>query len=107
MNQVVTRMRTRAEHHGPNVTAILPALRGYLEEYGYDISVRTHMGITGNVTWFKSKRSNNRYCFGYSHGTERSNGYIELRAGTVQGPVLGKFTNDTPVMELYKLFGSI
>jgi hypothetical protein len=107
MDEVVTRMRTRAEHHGPNVVAILPALRGYLEEFGTNVEVRTHMGLTGNVTWFKSKRSGRYYCFGYSHGMGPQTGNIELRANNIQGPVVERFTNSTSLMDLYKIFRSL
>jgi hypothetical protein len=105
--EAIARQRVRAEHHGPNVHAVLPALWGYVEMFGHDVEVMTRLGVTGNITWFRSKKTNKWYCFGYNHGTAPSNAFVELRDGNMQGKVIMTFTNATTMLDLYKLFGSL
>jgi hypothetical protein len=80
----------RALHHAPNVNAVVPALRGFVECYGQNIAL--YGDGTSNVAWFHSKRTNQRFAFSYSHAKHA----IELRRGSTHGPVVATFDNATP-----------
>jgi hypothetical protein len=96
-------VRTRAGHHAPNVRLIVPALVGFALERADpgSIEYRRRNGELGNVSWIKVR--GRRYAFSYSHDSQA----IQLRRGSLQGPVLFEFDNDTPLADVAAAFATL
>ncbi|MEO8065529.1 MAG: hypothetical protein ABI643_01575 [Candidatus Doudnabacteria bacterium] len=91
----------RANHHGPNIKAIVFPLIGYLVanvDVG-SIRVRSHQGSMCNVLW--CKLSGKPYAFSYAHA---DGGSIELRLNNLHGPVIARFTNSSSVDDFRRAF---
>jgi len=91
-------VRTRAAHHAPNVRLIVPALVGFAIERADKIEHRRCEGVLGNVSWIWVQ--GRKYAFRYDHEHD----CIQLRRGSLQGPVLFEFDNDTPLADLDAAF---
>jgi hypothetical protein len=94
----VDKVLVRAFHHAAEITAVVIALRGFVETCGEDIKVRP-----GGVTWFKSRSTGQRYAVSYPHEDRK----VDLREGSQQGRTLYQFDNDTTVNELAQAFGNL
>lgn len=90
----------RSEHHAERVGAIALALIGAVlwRKDPDPIEVRTYDGRPANILWVRI--GGNRYALAYNH----HEGCIELRERTQGGDVLARFDNDTPVIEVYRIF---
>jgi Integron cassette protein VCH_CASS1 chain len=90
----------RSDHHAQTVGAIALALIGAVlwKKDSEPIEVRTQDGSAKNVLWVHI--SGHRYALAYNHAEN----CIELRDRTLRGDALARFTNDTPVTEVYRIF---
>jgi CII-binding regulator of phage lambda lysogenization HflD len=91
----------RSQHHAETVGAVALALIGavlWKKDNGEPIKVRTRSGSTANVLWVEI--NGNRYALVYNHRKE----CIELHERTQTGRVLHRFTNETPVTEVWRVF---
>jgi len=93
----------RSEHHADSVGAIALALIGAVlwRKDPEPIEVRTYNGQTANILWVQI--AGQRYALAYNH----HEGCIELRERTQTGDVLFRFDNNTPVTEVYRIFGQL
>ncbi len=103
LNDYITGVMERAEHHGQNVNEIALAIAGAIiwkvkEE---DIAVRTYNGQTANVLWMVV--NGKRYALKYNHSDET----IELRDRTMKGQLIASFDNSTPISQLKQVFQSL
>ena len=103
LNEYITGVMDRADHHGQNVNEIALAIAGAIiwKVTDEDVQVRTYSGQTANVLWVVI--NGNRYALAYNHQNET----IELRERTVQGQVIASFTNATPLSELKRIFNQL
>lgn len=101
MDRYTDGVRRRAAHHGPNVYAVIPALRGYVECYGENIEAFEREGDVKNVSWFTSVASKKRYAFRYEH---MNGGCIELRVNNTRGPLVATFNNTTANTDIFDVF---
>jgi hypothetical protein len=102
LNEYITGVMGRADHHGPNVNEIALAIAGaVIWKSTDDVEVRTYAGETANVLWMTV--NGNRYALCYNHG----NGTIELRDRTIQGNVLASFDNATPIADIKTVFNRL
>ncbi|MGJ7570861.1 hypothetical protein ACSFBX_10025 [Variovorax sp. RB2P76] len=84
LGQFIEGVMQRAEHHANNVDEVVLPLAGAIlwrKDMGQEIKVLT------NVLWVHLNKT--RYAFSYVHST----GEIEMREGSIQGPVKCAFTN--------------
>ena len=93
----------RSEHHAITVGGIALALLGAVlwKKDDAPIEVRTHDGRPANILWVQI--AGQRYALAYNHHDE----CIELRARTQSGDVLHRFTNATPVAEVWQVFENL
>ena len=93
----------KADHHGPNVNEVVLALAGSVVWRKDDkpIEVLGREGEMKNVLWFRVDGT--RYALSYNHDT----GEIELRQGTIQGSVIGSFSNTTTNNEVRQFFARL
>ena len=103
LQEYISGVMERAEHHAGNVNEIALALAGAIiwKKDGEPIEVFTREGKMTNVLWVKF--NGNKYAFSYNHGNET----IEIRKGTTQGAVLHGFSNDTTITEVIRAFESL
>jgi hypothetical protein len=91
----------RADHHAGGVSEIALALTGAIlwrKDDDEPIRVMAQNGETKNVLW--ARIGGQRYAFSYNH----SAGQIEMRQGSVQGPVLHAFSNTTALSTVKRIF---
>ncbi|WP_151087867.1 hypothetical protein [Hymenobacter baengnokdamensis] len=94
----------RADHHAGNVKEIALALVGgilWRKDDGESIQVMTRDGQAKNVLWVTM--GGRRYAFVYNHST----GEIDMRNGTLQGPLVHAFSNATPLATLQQIFQNL
>lgn len=93
----------RSEHHARTVGAIALALLGAVlwKKDDAAIEVRTYDGQPANILWVQI--AGQRYALAYNHREE----CIELRDRTQSGDVLHRFTNNTPVTEVWQVFENL
>src|SRR5579872_5623066 len=94
-----------AEHHANNVDKIVLGLAGAIitrKDKGSPLQVRSGksggMGRALTVTI-----RGNRYALSYNHADHA----IDLKAGSFQGDVVHKFTNETPLSEVAAVFAAL
>lgn len=93
----------RSGHHATTVGAIALALLGAVlwKKDDAPVEVRTYDGRPANILWVQI--SGDRYALAYNHHEE----CIELRDRTQSGAVLHRFTNTTPVTEVWQVFETL
>jgi hypothetical protein len=94
----------RADHHAGQVNEIALALTGAILWRSNDnesIKVMLREGETTNVLWVKI--GSERYAFSYVHSTQE----IEMRKSSLSGPTIHKFTNATPLTDIYSIFKAL
>jgi hypothetical protein len=100
MNGHTDRVQKKAQHHAKTVTAVIPALRGFIETFGTRITGFTQNGDMKNSTWFVSKKTGTRYFVGYDHST----GMINIKLHDRRGAIMGSVDNTTSNVTLLSLF---
>jgi hypothetical protein len=90
----------RSHHHAETVGAVALALIGAVlwKKDADPIKVRTRSGSTANVLWVYI--DGDRYALVYNHKKT----CIELHKRVQSGRVLHRFTNKTPVTEVWQVF---
>ena len=91
----------RSKHHARGVDSVIFPLLGLVllhMDDDSDISVRGSEGSEGNILWFQVRGK--RFTFRYEH----SNGSIELREEKHTGSLVTKFTNQTTIDDMRKVF---
>jgi hypothetical protein len=93
----------RSEHHAATVGAIALALLGAVlwKKDDAPVEVRTYDGRPANILWVQI--AGTRYALAYNHHEE----CIELRERTQSGAVVHRFTNTTPVTEVWQVFENL
>lgn len=94
----------RVDHHAGNVNEIALALTGAILWRKNDdepIRVMVREGKTTNVLWVKIGQK--LYAFSYNH----ESGEIDMREGSIQGPTIHSFSNDTPLSSVRSIFESL
>jgi hypothetical protein len=93
----------RSEHHATAVGGIALALLGAVlwKKDAAPLEVRTYDGRPANILWVQI--ADQRYALAYNHHDE----CIELRERTQSGDVLHRFTNATPVTEVWQVFENL
>lgn len=94
----------RAGHHAKTVQGVALALAGAIvwrKDDDAAIKVMAREGETKNVLWVRI--GGQQYAFSYNH----TDGTIEMRHGSVQGDVLHRFTDSTPVAEVEQVFRAL
>lgn len=93
----------RADHHAQNVNEIAMAVAGGViwrkDDEALEVMVRE--GEMKNVLWFKV--GGIRYALSYNHDTQE----IELRQGSTQGNVIGRFSNTTTNNQVRRIFSDL
>jgi hypothetical protein len=90
----------RSEHHASTVGGIALALLGAVlwKKDDVPVEVRTYEGRPANILWVQI--AGRRYALAYNH----HDACIELRDRNQSGDVLHRFTNATPVAEVWQVF---
>jgi len=94
----------RVDHHAGDVGEIALALTGavlWRKDDDEPIRVMQKDGKAKNVLWVRI--GGHRYAFSYNHVARQ----IEMRQGSVQGPVLHAFSNATPLADVRRIFGGL
>ena len=90
----------RAQHHAPNVDEIALALVGAILWRSTDeVKVLERDGEAKNILWLSV--NGNNFCFTYDHN---EGGFIAMREGNSRGNVIHKFTNQTAIAEVKRIF---
>jgi hypothetical protein len=95
-------VRQRAEHHGPKVDAIWPALLGYVQVYADHTGFKTRRSPSDRFTYANqvwAKFNGRRLSFSYNHAN-----MIVAREGR---QVLAQFDNTTTVVALKQFFENL
>jgi hypothetical protein len=93
----------RSDHHAETVGAIALALIGAVlwKKDPEPIKVKTYAGKAANILWVQIHGK--RYALAYNHREK----CIDLRDRTLTGEAVFKFSNKTPVTEVYRAFKSL
>jgi hypothetical protein len=94
----------RANHHGPNVNAVLLALAGAValfKDANAPLEVKTHGENTANI--LRATIRGTRYAFCYNHHNES----VEIRLNNFRGPVQHTFTNATSPTEVLNVMRAL
>lgn len=97
-------VRTRSEHHAPNVDEVIYPLLGFIVlhmDEDAEIEVRGSEGAIGNILWISI--NNVRYAFRYEHEDDS----IEIRKDSYQGDVVAKIDNGTAIGKLKRIFDTL
>ena len=102
LQQYIRGVVERAEHHAPGVDEIALALAGAIvwRKEGR-LRALERDGEMKNVLWVTIGQT--RYALSYNHNSAA----IEVREQTVQGRTLASFTNDSPLADVKRFFGSL
>jgi integron cassette protein len=102
LQEYVTGVMERADHHAGDVGEIALAIAGALiwRKEG-EIKVYERQGKMTNALWVTI--SGKKYALAYNHDAKT----IELREGSIQGSVVKSFTNRTPISEVKDFFASL
>jgi hypothetical protein len=101
LREYLNGVMNRADHHAGSVNEIALALVGAIIWRKNDddpIRVMVREGQTTNVLWVRI--GDVRYALSYNHDQSQ----IEMRAGSVQGPTLHRFDNNTPLSAVRAAF---
>lgn len=99
LQQYLSGVLDRADHHAGNVDQICLAIAGaVIWRKSGDLSVMSRDGDLKNVLWFIV--GERRFAISYNHGEGR----IEVREGTTRGNTLVSFDNATPIAEVKQFF---
>ena|SRR5271166_3530613 len=104
LEQYLAGVMNRSGHHAQTVGAIALALLGavlWKKDADTTIDVRTYGGSTANVLWVQI--AGHKYALAYNHEAD----CIELHDRTQSGTVLHRFTNQTPVTEVWQVFENL
>jgi len=102
LEEYLAGVMNRSGHHAQTVGAV--ALIGavlWKKDADTAIEVRTYDGAPANVLWVQM--AGRRYALAYNHHEE----CIELRDRTQTGTAIHRFTNHTPVTEVWNAFERI
>jgi hypothetical protein len=93
----------RAEHHAPAVCGVAPSIIGHMTPFvdPGTMAARPYGGHLGNIV--RAEFGGRRIVFRYEHDTAK----IEAREGSLKGPVLAEFDNETPHARLNEFFSSL
>ncbi|MGJ4881517.1 hypothetical protein [Bradyrhizobium sp. SZCCHNPS1003] len=94
----------RIEHHAKEVEAAFAAIMGFVLVYSDSGSMAVREGRVqeiGNMGW--AEFGGRRVAFRYEHATRK----IEVRDGSVQGPMLADFDNNTELTALLDFFKNL
>lgn len=93
----------RASHHANQVASVVPALLGAVLATADTGTLRVleREGELGNCAWFRVGGA--RYAVSYNHDA----GTVELRDGSLRGPCLFSFDNDTTQDQIRCAFCSL
>ncbi|MCL2715205.1 MAG: hypothetical protein FWD68_11625 [Alphaproteobacteria bacterium] len=103
MDQYIVGMMRRAAHHARNVEAVIPALRGFVEQFGENIKPLVRNGDPKNTSWFDSKATGKHYAWRYDHALNQ----IELRENTTRGRIVAFFDNSTSNTDILTTFKTL
>ena len=104
LHQYLCGVMDRASHHAGAVAEIALVLAGAIvwrKDETQPIKVMVREGEMKNVLW--ANIGGKRYAFSYNHAS----GEIEMREGSIQGDALHKFSNATPLKEVFDIFQSL
>jgi hypothetical protein len=96
-------VKSRANHHAPNVQDVAPAVAGHIIVNKDDepIKVHTRQGSMGNAIWVNIRGK--KYAFGYDHATQS----IQIKENSWQGQLRHSINNNTPHSQLATIFASL
>lgn len=102
LQEYISGVMERAEHHAGNVEEIALAIGGALiwRKDG-PIKVYEREGKMTNALWVTI--GGKKYALSYNHRAER----IEVREQSMQGKLLKSFTNVTPISEVKQFFADL
>jgi hypothetical protein len=94
---------SRANHHAHNVQEVAPAIAGHivLNKDDDPIRVLTRSGDMKNAIWVKIRRR--EYAFKYDQSTQQ----IQIREGSLQGPLRASIDNNTTHAQLTAIFAAL
>lgn len=94
---------SRANHHAQNVEDVAPAVAGHiiLNKDNDPIRVLTRGGDMKNAIWVKIH--SREYAFKYDHPTQQ----IQIREGSLQGPLRASIDNNTTHAQLAAIFAAL
>ena len=104
LQQYISGVMERANHHGGDVNEIVLALIGEILwqiDHDSDIEVHARDGDIKNVLWAYIRGT--KYAFSYNHEA----GQIEMREGSVRGQTIQSFTNETSIRDVKDFFDSL
>jgi hypothetical protein len=96
----------RAMCHAQNVANIVPLIRELVMQYALPGTIQgrgTGNTASGNMGWFVSKLTQQRYAVCYNH----TNGMIEIRSRSQVGPALYLLNNQTPQVAIRNIFSTL
>jgi len=99
LQEYLSGVLNRADHHAKNVEGISLALLGaIIWKSDAEIEVREYNGSPANMIWFWV--NGNRYAMSFNHSTQQ----IELKERTHKGKVSQTFDNSTPITDIVEIF---
>lgn len=103
LNQYLSGVMERADHHAANVNEIVLAIAGAIIWKVADdvVHVREYNGAPANMLWMTINGT--RYAFSYNHSIQT----IELKKDGMNGPVVASFTNATPILDVKTIFNKL
>ena len=100
LQQYLTGVAQRAEHHAPAVSGAILALAGAIvlfKDRDSAIQVGTYRGRTANVA--RVAINGRRLALSYDH-----DGHVKVHDGSLHGEVLIRFDNNTPTAQIAAFF---
>jgi len=91
----------RAKHHGANIMRVLPDILGNTILRGTELEL--YGDGTKNAMFFTSVRTGRRYAMSYDHDA----GAVQLKEGSLQGPVLQRINNSTGRERVAEIFEAL
>lgn len=104
LQEYLTVLNKKAEHHAQSVEAITLMLAGsvvMLKNSGSDIRVLERNGETKNLMWVEI--NGNKYAFAYN-GSNKS---VEIRQDNMKGSVLISLNDNMQIREVYSIMKSL
>jgi len=101
LQQYLTGVIGRAQHHAPNVREVILLLAGAVvlfKDADASIEGRGEGDSLKNVLWVHIGGA--RYAFSYNHRDQS----IEIRRGSLRGHVIASFNNQTPPEQIFRTF---